>query len=177
MPLTDTFPQWLPSPSSQSCLKGFLGSVPPPPLSLREGLIFLLAQLKTRSLNYTEPGMCYCVWMKPCVGLSSASQAVARQLGAEPVALISLTQKKAVLGADPTKAARCRSSWTSNHRWTRSQLQHSLCAAFQSSPAAQALLPVALITAGQSPYFTTVYYFQYLKITSVKLFVPEPCPP
>ena len=43
----------------------------------------------------------------------------------------------------------------------------------------QVLLLIALITAGQSPYFTTVLsqnYFQYLKIMSVKSFVPKPCP-
>lgn len=67
----------------------------------------------------------------------------------------------------------------SDRRRIRSLLQHRLPEALQSSPAAQALHPIVLITAGQSLYFTTVLshsYFQHLKITSVKLFVPEPPP-
>lgn len=40
--LTNTFPQWIPSPSSQPSFKGLLGSVLLPVLSVCEGLIFLL---------------------------------------------------------------------------------------------------------------------------------------
>lgn len=95
LPLTDTFPQWIPSPSSQSCFKGLLDSALLPAVSVCEGQ----NQLKTRSQSKIEQGMCCCLrhpQVKPCVGSCCISWGLSLWL--------SLPQTKSFLGAHSSQA-------------------------------------------------------------------------
>lgn len=92
---------------------------------------------------------------------------VGHQTGSEPPLPFLQLREALSLGMDPTEAAQRALGQAATNRPVPD-------AAFQSSPAMQALLPVALITAGQSPCFTTVLSPSYSLCSEITLVTSLP---